>query len=341
MGKLTVQQITNQSGFPKPAELIEISGAHALEASDRAIMNLLYQHAHDCGGLSDPLAQWEILIAELRLSGHKGKGRILDSLDRLMSVVVTVPLPDSKTGEPRILKTHLLDFVNISADEARRGGTVRYGIPRMLQPYLAASNRWGRIKAEVVCSMTSKYAIALYEMVQLRANMQRCTETFQIDRFRELLGVPPGAYDRGNDFQRYVINAAALEINGLSDCTVEISLVRSNKISPITAVTLSWWRKGGPALQRVLEEREKSKFGRAVRLLKAARDKRTSQAQPASRAAAILAELDARGAEDTEYRAGFSTGSKTPLRKGQTWRGRLVAHIEKERAFAAAGGLPE
>ena len=117
-----------------------------------------------------------------------------------MSVVVTVPLPDSKTGEPRILKTHLLDFVNISADEARRGGTVRYGIPRMLQPYLAASNRWAD-KAEVVCSMTSKYAIALYEMVQLRANMQRCTETFQIDRFRELLGVPPGDMTEGTTFR--------------------------------------------------------------------------------------------------------------------------------------------
>ena len=99
--------------------------------------------------------------------------------------------------------------------------------------------------------------------------------------------------------------------------------------------------KGRPGVAESPEEREKSKFGRAVRLLKAARDKRTSQAQPASRAAAIFADLDARGAEDTEYRAGFSTGSKTPLRKGQTWRGRLVAHIEKERGFAAAGGLPE
>ena len=32
--------------------------------------------------------------------------------------------------------------------------------------------------------MTSKYAIALYEMVQLRANMDRCVETFP---FRDLL----------------------------------------------------------------------------------------------------------------------------------------------------------
>jgi hypothetical protein len=41
-----------------------------------------------------------------RASRHKGSERIRDSLDRLMRVVVTVPLPDRKTGEPRILKTH-------------------------------------------------------------------------------------------------------------------------------------------------------------------------------------------------------------------------------------------
>jgi hypothetical protein len=44
---LTLEQRTNIEGVPKAAELIEISGAHALEASDRAILNLLYQHAHD------------------------------------------------------------------------------------------------------------------------------------------------------------------------------------------------------------------------------------------------------------------------------------------------------
>ncbi|MGA9016711.1 MAG: hypothetical protein WB509_29810, partial [Acetobacteraceae bacterium] len=69
---------------------------------------------------------------------------------------------------------------------------VRYGVPKKLRPLLVASQRWGRIKAEVVCSMTSKYAMALYELVQLRAGLDRCVERFTVDRFRDLLGVPPG-----------------------------------------------------------------------------------------------------------------------------------------------------
>ncbi len=58
--------------------------------------------------------------------------------------------------------------------------------------------------------MTSKYAIALYELVQLRGNMERCTEQFAVTRFRDLLGVPPGAYERGNDLVKRVIEPACL-----------------------------------------------------------------------------------------------------------------------------------
>lgn len=266
MAHLTLLQRTNHEGFPKPSELIEITGAHELEASDRAILNLLYQHAHDSGNLGEKGADWEIPISALRASRHKGAERVRDSLDRLMRVVVTVPLLDRKTGEPRILKTHLFDFFDLSADEASEQATVRFGLPKDLQPILARSNRWGRIKAEVVCAMTSRYAIALYEVVQLRANLDRCFEELPIDRFRDLLGVPPGAYERGNDFARFVIQPALLEVNGLSDVGVDLALKRRSKFAPIEAVTVTWWKKEGDEFRAAMRERNQSKIGRMARL---------------------------------------------------------------------------
>jgi plasmid replication initiation protein len=80
--------------------------------------------------------------------------------------------------------------------------------------------------------MTSKYAIALYEMVQLRANLDRCIETFPLARFRDLLGVPPGAYEQGSDFAKRVTAPAVLEVNGLSDMSVDLALVRRGKFAP-------------------------------------------------------------------------------------------------------------
>ncbi len=262
---LTLEQRTNVSGVPKAAELIEITGAHALEASDRAILNLLYQHAHDSGRLGDPTASWELPITALRPSKHNGTDRIRDSLARLLSVQVKVAYQDVRTGRDRVLLTHLFESFDIPADEGI-GGPVRFRVPISLVPVLSQSSKWGRIKAEIVCAMSSKYAIALYELVQLRANMDRCIEHFALDRFRDLLGVPPDAYERGNDFIKRVIEPAVLEVNGLSEYGVRVDVERSYSRAPIKGVMLGWWRKDGEEYRATYAERRRSKLGRMARL---------------------------------------------------------------------------
>lgn len=88
----TVEQKTNSQGFPKPGELIEMTGTHVLEASDRAVLNLLYQHAHDSGKLLEENAEWEIPLATVRqaFSKHESSDRLRDTLNRLMTVKVNV-----------------------------------------------------------------------------------------------------------------------------------------------------------------------------------------------------------------------------------------------------------
>lgn len=260
---LTVMQRTNLDGFPKAGELIEITGAHELEASDRAILNLLYQHAHDSGRMGEKDAEWSIPLATLRPSLHESNDRLVDSLKRILRVVVTVPIPEPQTGEPAYLLTHLIDGFKLPVSGQ---GVLRFRIPRDLQPVLARSNRWGRIRAEIVCGMTSKYAMALYELVCLRIGLDRCVETFTVERFRDLLGVPPGAYERGNNFVMRVTEPAALEVNGLSDIGVEIKLVRRHARAPVTGITLAWWKKQGDEFRASMQERNRSKAGRMARL---------------------------------------------------------------------------
>jgi hypothetical protein len=262
----TLVQKTNLTGFPKAGELIEITGAHALGAADRAILNLLYQHAHDSGRLGEADAEWELPMAAIRPSKHESNDRLRDCLERLMRVVVQVPLPDARTGEARVILTPLFEFFDLPADEGIAGSVVRFGVPKKLRPVLERSNRWGRIKAEVVCAMTSKYAMALYELVQLRSGLDRCVEHFPLERFRGLLGVPPGKLTRGPDFERRVIEPALLEVNGLSDMSVKIELTRIHPRAPITGVTLAWWRKEGEEFRAAHAERRRSKLGRMARL---------------------------------------------------------------------------
>jgi hypothetical protein len=263
----TVEQKTSVLGFPKPGEFIEMTGTHMLEASDRAVFNLLYQHAHDSGRLLDPVAEWEIPLLTLRqaFSKHDSNGRLRDTLLRLKGVTVSVSYTD-ENGEPRVVITGLFDFFDISARELAKRPTLRYGLPRKLAPILESSGRWGRIKAEIVCSMTSKYAIALYELVQLRANMDRCVEVFPVNRLRELLGVPPGNYDRVDNLMRKVIDPAVLQVNGLSDMGVAIEQRRRHSRAPVHEFALSWWKKQGDEFRAAMQERNRSKVGRMARL---------------------------------------------------------------------------
>ena len=266
MNSLTSKQQTNFEGFPKAAELIEISGAYALEASDRALMNTFFQHAHDSGRLTEPDAEWEISFAHLRQaqSRHDSNDRLRDSFRRIRRVEVRVSYI-SRTGEPRTFETNLLEFTDTSEDDSSKA-TIQFGIPKRLRMVLARSNRWGRIRCEVAYAMTSKYAIALYEMIALRVNLDRCVETIAMEDFREKLGVPAGAYPRADNFMRFVITPAVLEVNGLSDLGVQIEMVRKHARAPAHSVTITWWRKQGHEFRAALQERNRPKFGRMARL---------------------------------------------------------------------------
>src|SRR5271156_6165228 len=247
----TVDQKTNVTGFPKPGELIEMTGTHALEASDRAILNLLYQHAHDSGEILDTGAEWEIPLAAIRqtITSHEGVDRLRACLERLMNIKVNVTyMADMRDGhepEPRTVTTVIFDFFDVPKKHLTRRPTLKYGIARKLAPILESSGRWGRIKAEIVCSMTSKYAIALHELVQLHANLDHCVKVFPIDRFRDLLGVAPGKYERFDNLMAKVIEPALLQVNGLSDMGVRLEARRRHSRAPVHEVALTWWRKEG------------------------------------------------------------------------------------------------
>lgn len=264
---LTVEQKTNVDGFPKAGELIEITGTTMLEASDRAVLNLLYQHAHESGQFTVPDAVFEVPITDLLPSSHTSTDRVRGSLARLLDIKVQVPIKHPRTGRPATLMTHLFSsFIIPETVEPGNPAMVRYRIPSDLLPILIASNRWGRIKAAIVCAMASKYAIALYELLQLRAGMDRCVEVFSIARYRELMGVPDGAYERGNDLWKRVIEPALLECNALSDLGVAVEIRRRSPRAPVEAIAVTWWKKEGDQFRETIQERTRPKLSRMARL---------------------------------------------------------------------------
>jgi hypothetical protein len=159
IASLTTKQQSNLDGFPKAAELIEIEGAHALEASDRAMFNQLLQTARDSGRLTEADAEWEISLAALRRasSKHESNDRIRDSLRRLRRTEVRVTYVSARTGLSRTMETHLLEFTDTD-DVDSPAATVQFGIPKTVAGRPRTFQPLGRIRCEISYAMTSNVA---------------------------------------------------------------------------------------------------------------------------------------------------------------------------------------
>ena len=77
-----------------------------------------------------------------------------------------------------------------------------------------------------------------------------------MDRLRELLGVPPGKYERVDNLMRKVIEPAVLQVNKLSDMSVAIKSRRRHSRAPVHEFDLTWWRKQGDELREAIRERK-------------------------------------------------------------------------------------
>ena len=78
--------------------------------------------------------------------------------------------------------------------------------------------------------------------------------------------MPDGAYDRGLDFQRKVIEPAVLEVNKLSDFSVVINAKRRHARAPIDSIVMGWAKKSSEDFSEVQKELNRSKVGRTARL---------------------------------------------------------------------------
>src|SRR3954451_21547735 len=139
----TLQQRTNHEGYPKSGELITMAGLEDLEASQRAISNMLYQHAHDSGRMAEPGAVFEIPMVSIRrgLSKHESGDRLRASLVALARVVATVTYIDEDRGQQRVIVGGLFEFFDVAKQDLGPGTTLRYALNRNLVAVIDRSAR--------------------------------------------------------------------------------------------------------------------------------------------------------------------------------------------------------
>jgi len=246
----------------KPGELIDIVELSPLTLQDRRIYNLLILNAWD--SITEP-KEHRIHKRELRGS-HNVNDRVGESLVRLMGAVAQLRIErDAGEGEGPETFTRRVQLLAGTEESARGNGLIFYSFPAAVRGIIRESSQYARLQKQVMFAFSSKYALALYEMVQKRGNLKfKTSEEFPVDRFRSLLGVEPGKLEAFKSFKQRAIDPAVLEVTGLGEFGCKVEPVYSGR--KVTAVRLSWWAKNLDERKFALNELRFSRVGRRARL---------------------------------------------------------------------------
>jgi nucleoside diphosphate kinase len=253
----TLDAKPNDASIVKPGELVDIIEMTPLTLTDRRIYNLLLANAWD--KIIEPV-QHVIPKRELQNTLHKGNDRLEDSIRRLMSAIVQLRVLDGKrwvTKRVQLLGGNVVP----DADD----GFVRYDFQPLMREIVAESRVFARLRKQIMFALSSKYSLALYEMIQKRGNLTRTYEEMSVNAFRSFLGVPAGKLKTWINFKNFAIAPAVREVSDLSDFKVTVEPVKG-KGRQFTGVKLAWERKPPPELREVERELNSSKVGRTARL---------------------------------------------------------------------------
>src|SRR5688500_11303885 len=207
----------------KQAELVDVVEMTPLTLVDWRTYNLLLAFAWD---RIDEDVEHVIPKSVLR-GAHKGNERLSDTIRRLMDAKIEVRIV--RDGKRYLRRIHQLGTVDRPEDEDE-DGNVYYRFPAELREIIQQSSIFARLQTEVMFCFTSKYALALYEMVQKRGNLKyRNTDDFSVDEMRGLLGVHRGKLTEYADLRRKALIPAVQEVNAFSPYMVQLDAIRHGK----------------------------------------------------------------------------------------------------------------
>ena len=117
----------------------------------------------------------------------------------------------------------------------------------------------------IVNALNNKVKFEIYgeEMLEKRVNLQRQSESFTVDEFRALMGVPNDKLKKFGSFNKHCLQVALAEVNQLMDFHVEIGMVKRGR--SVEKLTLLWMKKDDDGMREAAAERERSRIGRKVR----------------------------------------------------------------------------
>lgn len=241
----------------KPQELIQITGHDELTLVARRCITLLWHNAHNQGVGSG--RDYTIELDQLVATKHKGYKILEDAVESLMKTILTIRKTDGTTTRVQFLGG------NDMGSPGRAAGVLTYSFDKRLEDILKESSIWGQISLPVLVALSNKYSITLYERVAQWAGLNfKNLQEFELEEFREAMGIPEGKYEKFGAFNKHVLKPSVREINALAPFNIAVMPVKRGK--QVTKLKLSWWKKSTEERNEAFLELQRPRVGRKARI---------------------------------------------------------------------------
>lgn len=162
-------------------------------------------------------AMHEISVADVNavfreLGGRHETRWLWDSVRRLARTVVEWETLGDDRMEIEEWGVATLLYANLTKN-ARSTGRLKFGFPPNLIPIIQHPRRFARLRLHFLMSLSGKYAVTMYEVLEGFSNRDDGTCRVTIEELRRWLKVPEGSYQNWKDLRKWVIDPAISQIN--------------------------------------------------------------------------------------------------------------------------------
>jgi Initiator Replication protein len=203
---------------PVPLSVIIVNVEGPFTEQDRKLWTFLLHHAfNELGETEHHVVSVKAVAKIFRdMGGRHEKNWIWESTKRLAKTTVEYRFTH---GDKRY--TGITSLFSAELEESLSGqkDILHYSFPSKLVPILRDPKRFARLRTHVMMSLSGKYTVTLYELLESVANMRNPKLSTTVAELRQWLKIPEGKLKRWPDFRRYALAPSVKEINDNKDGT--------------------------------------------------------------------------------------------------------------------------
>jgi plasmid replication initiation protein len=215
-----------------------IQASYTLDLVEQRLMLLAIMEARETGeGIApDSLLQVHAhsYAEHFNINKETAYTVMKDASKGLFDRYVTYHDKNPKTGKDRSFHCRWVDKIGYEKDT----GIVYLRFTHDVVPLITRlEQQFTSYDIEQISSLNSGYAIRLYELLIQWRSVGK-TPVFDLQQFRQQLGVEETKYSRMSDFKKYVLDFAAQQINEHTDITVKYDQHKKGRV--ITGFTFKF-----------------------------------------------------------------------------------------------------